>query len=114
MMKKLLNRSVLAFAVSSLSLLGFFLLVNPEGKPLPYIFLPVVLIWVMLFSFAQILIKVVFKDTSRMRTVIVFVAVSFIVLLLLLSGIGQLTVSDVVLASVLVMVSTFYFYRTWS
>jgi len=113
-MKKFLNHSVLAFIISTLSLLGFFLFINPEGKPLPYIFLPVVLIWVMLFSFAQIIMGLFFKESSRVRTIMVFVTVSFMVLLLLLSGIGQLTGSDIVLASVLVIVSTFYFYRTWS
>lgn len=113
-MNKFINRSSVIFVLSSIALFSFFIFVSPEGKPLPYIFLPVVLTWVMLFSFAQIISKLLFKENSRIRTVIVFVCVSFAVLILLLSGIGQLTVSDIILASVLVIVSTFYFYRTWS
>lgn len=113
-MNKLINKTSLAFVISTMCLFGFFVFVSPEGKPLPYIFLPVILTWIMLFSFAQFISKLLFKDSSRVRTVIVFVCVSFAVLILLLSGIGQLTASDIVLASVLVIVSTFYFYRTWS
>jgi hypothetical protein len=113
-MNKFINKATIAFILSTVLLFSFFVFVSPEGKPLPYIFFPVVLIWIVLFSFAQIISRLLFKESSRVRTVIMFVCVSFAVLILLLSGIGQLSASDIVLASVLVIVSTFYFYRTWS
>lgn len=56
----------------------------------------------------------IFKEESRIRTLMSIVCVSLTVLLGLLSGVGQLSVSDVILAFSLVVVSTFYFYRMWS
>lgn len=96
------------------ALVLLFLLVQPEGKPLIYIFFPVVLIWLFLFSLVQIIFGMLFSERNLMRSIIAFVGVSFVVLLILLSGVDQLTVTDIVLSSGLVIVSSFYFYRMWN
>jgi len=114
MNKKLIKKYSLVVVVSFSAIVASFLLISPENKPLPYIFIPVVLVWVFLFSLVRSLFAVIFKAESRIRTLMVFVCVSLFVLLGLLSGVGQLSVSDVVLAFSLVVVSTFYFYRMWS
>jgi len=101
------------YIISTVSLIVFFLLIHPESKPLPYIFAPVVLVWFSLFSFLQLILRQFMKNPSRLVSILISVAVSLSILLLLLSGVGQLTVSDVVLAAGLVAVSTFYFYRSW-
>jgi predicted neutral ceramidase superfamily lipid hydrolase len=113
-MKK--SRKILYFglALASLScLVGFFLLISPEEKPLVYVFLPVIFVWAFLFSLVRLITVVVFKKTSRMYTVMGFVGVSFVVLIFLLSGVGQLTIRDVVLMSALALIGSFYFYRAW-
>lgn len=98
---------------SLLLLVTVFLSVDPEGRPLIFVFVPVLLIWVALYSGAKLSIEVFFKNPSKMHSVIAFVASSFLVLLFLLSGIGQLTLRDVILVLSLGVVSGFYFYRTW-
>jgi len=114
-MNKKLIKKYTVLAVTSLSaIIASFLLITPDNKPLPYIFVPVVLAWVFLFSLVRVAIAVISRDESRIRTLMGFICVSLVVLLGLLSGVGQLSLSDVILAFSLVVVSTFYFYRMWS
>lgn len=108
------NKRILLLVTSFAVLVGFFFMIDPEGKPLPYIFVPVVLVWVFLFCFVQTIFSLIFNKHSRIRSIISFVGVSMVVLLLLLSGVGQLTTSDIVLSGGLVLISSFYFYRMWS
>jgi hypothetical protein len=103
--------------VSILSLVGlvFFLInVNPEGKSLIYVFIPVVLVWLFLFNSSQMILEFVFKKKSQLRSILSVAGVSTAVLLLLLSGLNQLTTADIILSVGLVAVSSFYFYRMWS
>ncbi len=114
MKKYIFNKHLLSLLVSLTVLILFFLLIQPEGKPLPYIFVPVLLIWVILYSVTQLMLRIMFKGESRFRSIISFMGVSSIVMLVLLSGVGQLSYSDVILALALVIISGFYFYRMWS
>jgi hypothetical protein len=114
MNKKLVRKYTVVALVSFSAIVATFLLISPENKPLPYIFIPVVLVWLFLFSLIRSTFAVIFKTESRVRTLMVFVCVSLLVLLGLLSGVGQLSISDIILAFSLVVVSTFYFYRMWS
>ena len=102
------------FLVSTAGLLLFFISVHPADKPLPYIFIPVLLIWIVLFSGFSLGVHLVTGRVSLVAKMIVFILVSSAVLLLLLSGVGRLSTSDVLLVAGLVSVGTFYFYRTWS
>lgn len=96
-MNKKLIRKYTVVALSSLfAIAASFLLISPENKPLPYIFIPVVLVWIFLFSLVRATFAVIFKAESRIRMLMVFVCVSLFVLLGLLSGVGQLSVSDVI------------------
>lgn len=114
MNKKLIIMHSVLSIISFSAIITMFLLISPQNKPLPYIFIPVVLAWIFLFSLSRVFFAVVFKEESRMRILMSIVCVSLTVLLGLLSGVGQLSVSDVILAFSLVVVSTFYFYRMWS
>lgn len=108
-----MKKHILLMITSLTCLVLLFLLVQPEGKPLVYIFFPVVLMWLFLYSVVQVIFGLLFKERSLMRSILAFVGVSFVVLLILLSGVDQLTVTDIVLSSGLVLVSSFYFYRMW-
>ena len=114
MNKKLITKYTALAIISLSAIIAAFLLIAPEDKPLPYIFIPVVLAWIFLFSSVRVAFALILKKESRIRTLMVFVCVSLLVLLGLLSGVGQLSASDVILAFSLVVVSTFYFYRMWS
>jgi hypothetical protein len=111
--RKQLKHFVLGL-VSLAALIGFFLLIDPEGKPLVYIFIPVVLIWIILYSIVQVITIFFFNEKSTLRSILTVVGVSTIVLLLLLSGVDQLTVADILLSMSLVFITSFYFYRMWS
>ena len=114
-MSNISNKTLVLLSLSSMiALLGLFFFVNPQGKQIIFIFLPVLMIWVFLFSFLSLMIRVLLKNTSRLGEVIVFVISGLGVMLLLLSGIGQLTSGDIILTVFLAAVSTFYFYRSWA
>lgn len=114
MNKKVLIKHFIAAILSLFGLVFFLIAVNPEDKPLFYIFVPVVLVWIFLFMVSQIIIAIIFKEKSRIKSILSVSIVSAIVLLLLLSGLNQLTVADIILSTSLVLVASFYFYRMWS
>jgi hypothetical protein len=114
MKKHIFNKHLAGLVFSLVLLVLFFLYVDPEGKPLVYIFVPVLLAWVFLFCLVQILSGFIFTDRSLLRSILSFVGVSISILLLLLSGVDQLTSIDIVLSVGLVAITTFYFYRMWS
>jgi hypothetical protein len=114
MTKKNLLKYLFVPILSLGGLVFFFVSVNPEGKPLVYIFIPVVLLWIFLFTVVQGLLMVIFKKKSQLRSILSIAGVSTVVLLMLLSGVNQLNVADIILSFSLVMVSSFYFYRMWS
>ena len=115
MIMKISNKLlVILFLACAISLVAVFGLVNPQDKQIIYIFLPVILIWGLIYSTLMLIIHNVLKITSKLGEIIVFVVSGFVVMLLLLSGIGQLTTGDIVLTTFLATVSTFYFYRSWS
>lgn len=90
------------------------MLVDPIGKSLVYVFVPVVLVWLALFSLLRLLMELFVDQPGKLHKVMVSVGVSFVVLLFLLSGIGQLTFVDIVLVTILSILSIFYFYRSWA
>lgn len=114
MNKKLFLKNFLVAILSLSGLIVFLITVNPDDKPLFYVFVPVVLVWIFLFMVSQIIITVVFDKKSRIKSILSVSIVSTIVVLLLLSGLNQLTVADIILSTSLVLVASFYFYRMWS
>jgi hypothetical protein len=114
MNKKLILKYLLIPIVSLVLLIFFFVSIDPEGKPLIYIFIPVVLLWVFLFTTLQGVLMTIFKNKSQLRSILSVAGVSTIVLLILLSGVNQLTTADVILSFGLVFIGSFYFYRMWS
>lgn len=101
------------FLLSFFSLLLFFLFVNPSDRSLVFVFIPVLLFWFLLFFVSQIGIQLLSKGSSRILQALSIISVSTVVLLILLSGIGQLSTTDVVLTACLCAVCSFYFYRSW-
>lgn len=101
------------FLLSLCLLLFFFLFIDPSNRSLVFVFIPVVLFWLLLFFLSQMLIGLFVRRNKRLFTILAIIAVSTVVLLILLSGIGQLSVVDIVLTTCLCIVCSFYFYRSW-
>ncbi len=100
--------------ISAVLLTAVLLLIDPTDKSVVYILLPVILSWVCLFSLLQVIGTIVLRGRHALYTVFSMVMASAAVLLLLLSGLGQLTIRDVVLTLLLTSIASFYIYRTWS
>lgn len=109
-------KTAVLFAVSLFVLSVFILNVNPVGKPIVYLLLPTMLLWVAGFSLLLLLGMMLTSSKTPTNTLFVssFIAVSTTVLLLMLSGVGQLGAGDIILVVLLVAVGTFYFRRTWN
>jgi Ca2+/Na+ antiporter len=71
------------------------------------------LFWLLLFCGSQILIRYFVSGDKKAFNIMSLVGISTAVLLILLSGIGQLSGADVVITFCLCIVCSFYFYRSW-
>jgi len=105
------------FSVSLGSFILLFLVllfIDPSHKPLMYVLIPVVLAWVGVFYAAQSVYLLFNRRNSRLFRIFNFIGTSTLILLFLLSGVGQLSPRDMVLVITLALVSGFYVNRTWS
>ncbi len=104
---------VVALAVGVLGSSYFLLFVNPRNKPFSVILLPIIFIWITGYSLLMLVFGLLIKKWKRTYTIVVTVLISLIVSLLLLSGVGQLSLIDVLLTSALTIIGAFYFSRSW-
>ena len=109
--QKYRQASVSVAAAVALAL--FVLNVNPQDKPLPVLLIPVILGWIVVYGFLNILLNLLFNKNHRLNKVISFALTTGAVFLLLISGVGAITVGDLLLVVALVVIGTFYFYKTW-
>jgi CDP-diglyceride synthetase len=109
---KTLIDSIIFLCVTAL-LVGFLGLVDPQGRPLTIIFLPVLLFWVCGIFLVRIVVRQFLRNKKHYRY-IGYAGLSIFMLLVLLSGVGQLQVADIILLVTLSAVMVFYFYRSWS
>lgn len=112
--KKNVYKNIATLIVACVALLMTLIFINPSEKSIIFVFIPIVLVWVMLFSVCRIYILLFVRHNAKLYTVLSFVAVSVVILLLLMSGIGQLKVVDIALVGLLACISAFYFYRSWA
>ena len=100
--------------ISFAALASVMLFVDPTNKSVVYILIPVLLVWVTSFCVLQVAGLILFKSQHALYTIFSMVITSAGVLLMLLSGLGQLTLRDMVLTVLLTAIASFYVYRTWS
>ncbi len=107
------NLFLISFSTFS-SLVLFLFTVSPRDRNIAYVFVPVVLFWISL-SFGMLFVsKKLLKTRSLFSKSLIFSMSSITVLLLLMSGIGQLSFGDILLSTSLGVIVVFYFYRTWA
>lgn len=105
----------LFFLLTSMAVLIFFIfIVDPSGKPLVYILIPVLLFWVVVFAVFSLIGDITSLASKKLWSIGSFIGASSLTLIVLFSGVGQLSFADLLLVGLLVVVSSFYFYRTWS
>ena len=102
------------FLISLASTALFIVNVDPRGKPLPVLLIPVIITWIMVFTFVKIVSLVFIGKELKLLNVISFAVSTAVIFLLLISGVGELTVGDFVLVVSLVGVGSLYFYKTWA
>ena len=118
-MKRFLQSHSISFFMSLLSLgtlVAVGALVDPDEKSVAYVLIPPALVWLSTFFGALSIAHYLVEDKKRRRHIaaVVFLTVTFAVVLLLLNAIDQLTVRDAVLSCLFVGVCFFYFSRAWS
>jgi quinol-cytochrome oxidoreductase complex cytochrome b subunit len=89
-------------------LLIFFFFTNPETLPSVVLVVPFVLI----FTFLALVFKTLVDKTMRRRnTAITLLFSGFVVVLLALQTLGQLTLRDIIMVTALFCVAFLYIYR---
>lgn len=103
----------LVFLISVTSLITFLLLVSPSSSSFIVSFVPLLLIWIGVYS-GILSLKFTVKSVSEatVRTLAATVA-SVVMLLLMFSALGQVSVFDISLLLALAVLGVFYFRRSW-
>ncbi len=91
-------------------LLVFMTSVNPNSAPVAFILVPIILSWVFIYSVTRVVVEYVLKRGSG-KVFSILVATGCVVALLL-SGLGQLAVRDILLMAILGIVGVFYYERS--
>lgn len=107
-------RIFIIWILSTIILFLFLINTNPERLNFSLSTVPIVLIWVNVFSFLRLIsinTKLYEKSITKM---LILVIPSFICLLLMLSAFGEIAKFEVVLIIGLALFGVFYFTRTWS
>ncbi|MBP6962045.1 hypothetical protein KBB49_00715 [Candidatus Saccharibacteria bacterium] len=101
------------FVVSFVLLLSFFLFTAPSENSFVLSFMPLILVWVVVFSFIMILSPIFGRlPKKHVKTIAVTIA-SVVMLLIMFSALGQLAFFDIALLLTLAIVGVFYFRRSW-
>ncbi len=113
--KKIINMMTLptVFVVSFVLLLSFFLFTSPSENSFILSFMPLILVWVVSFSFIMLLKPLFVRlPKNHVKTIAVTIA-SVVMLLVMFSALGQLAFFDIALLLTLAVVGVFYFRRSW-
>ena len=113
-LRKKITTRLLIIAVSACFLTAYLLLVDPTNGGLLTILVPIMFAWAMLFLMTQTVLESVLRNTRH--TVIRFVSAtvtSSSLFFLLLSGIGTISIVDILLTTSLVVIMGFYVSRLW-
>lgn len=101
------------FVVSFVLLLSFFLFTSPSENSFILTFMPLILVWAVMFSFIMLLRPIFGRlPKNHVKTIAVTVA-SVVMLLVMFSALGQLAFFDIALLLTLAVVGVFYFRRSW-
>ena len=97
--------------LSSLMLLGIFLLTDPQQLPSVFLIAPFVLLFISFFSFVVFLLGTLSRITKPTGLKIGFTLAFLPVILLVLQSLGQLTIKDLLAIFALFGVAYFYIAR---
>lgn len=112
--KSIFKSETIIMFLSLLGLLLSLLYTNPSENSFIYSLLPLLLLWLFIYTFLKTALRVFLKNVGKVFTNILSIAVSStIVLAIMFSALGNLTFFDVVLLLSLVGLAAFYFSRTW-
>lgn len=99
--------------VSTTLLLFVFTVVEPPENNLLIVFIPLLSVWVLVFSVVHLLIDVLTQSKFRLGNALSASIASSTVLLFMFSALGDVSVFDVGLLMSLTAVGVFYVRRTW-
>jgi 4-amino-4-deoxy-L-arabinose transferase-like glycosyltransferase len=95
-----------------LSLPLFIFFTNPQNLPIPLLIMPVALLFAIIFVTVHLIITRKIKRSqvmSRTRLLIISGVIAIVpVILIVLASIGQFTLRDIILASVIVIIIAWY------
>jgi len=103
----------LVFVLSFVLLLSFFLFTSPSENSFILSFMPLILVWIAVFSLIMVLRPLFSRlPKNHVKTIAVTIA-SVVMLLVMFSALGQLAFFDIALLLTLAVIGVFYFRRSW-
>jgi hypothetical protein len=105
--------SIAATVVSFLLLIGFMTRFTPDEAGFIMTIVPLFLVWVFLFSFLRSVFHITRLQSSVLAKISSLIIPSVLVLTLMFSALGDVSVLDAILLFVLASLGNFYLARTW-
>lgn len=113
-MNKIKNNPHLSLLLACLVVLfGFLSLTNPEHVPVGLLVVPVVLTFLIVFSSAHLLLRMLHKFDKQpgKRRVVALIAGSMIAILMILQSSGGLSSADLVIMGLILVITSLYVSR---
>lgn len=104
---------LLVCVVSFIMLIMFLSVNNPREVGFLGTLIPLVLVWIFLLSFIRLIIATFNHSNSRLLRITSFIIPTAVVLGLMFSALGDVSVLEGLLLLVLAGLSNFYLARTW-
>ena len=96
--------------LGSLGLILFLLLTNPQEVSIGLLIVPVVLLFLIIFSIAQIVIKAfnLMKGNPGKKRITALISAGLITMVMILQSTGGISGADVILLALIIIVSAVY------
>jgi len=108
------HRSAMVAAGSTGLLLAFLLMTSPDEDNFALSFVPLVLMWLAVYSASGAIMNFLFKNPRKVVVSVLKTALASVsTLMVMFSALGQVSIADVVVLLSLVLLGSFYFDRTW-
>ena len=115
MIKNLFKKATypLACIISVCGLVIFMISTNPSETNFMISFIPLILVWVIIFTLSVILMRLLKFISVSLTKIVAVTLASTTTLLIMFSALGDLAFFDIALILALATIGVFYFLRSW-
>ena len=107
-----LNR-LITILICSIGLIFYLFFVDPSGGGLVTILIPILIAWIIIFTSLNMILENIVRTKRSVTRFTSAIITSSVLFFMLLSGIGTISIVDILLTTSLVIIAGFYVARLW-